>query len=175
MLSICILLRGSGVSARYCPSLQEHPAVDVHMSKRPSTEQNGGAAPKVRVRAKGQNEGAKVKIEVPAMADEAKATMHPTMQALHNIFNDTDFAVWLREQGTTAVSFGGLPAFDPARFEVGMMDGEYNCTMHATAILGTQLTHDHLVPGMASINRVMDMVWNRDSAARGGRQVNLLR
>ena len=136
------------------------------MSKRPAESSAEFPVPKSRVLKKSQAVPAAPGKEATGRAD---AAAHPTMKALTDIMEDKDFSAWLSEQGKAAISFGGLEPLDSDKFRNSMKDSEYMCTVHSTAIAATALTHAHLVPSMASIARLMDVVWNRDSAARGGR------
>ncbi|CAE7033684.1 unnamed protein product [Symbiodinium sp. CCMP2592] len=107
-------------------------------------------------------------VPVPA-AEENMASSHPTMLALMDKWTATSFQEWLKQQPMEPQAFGGLQAFDEQGFVEAMHSGgEYNCTVHASSILPSTLTHSHLVPGMSAVQRVMDNLWCRESASFHG-------
>ena len=107
-------------------------------------------------------------VPVPS-ADENMVSSHPTMLQLMDKWTATSFQEWLKQQPNQPQAFGGLQAFDQQGFVQAMHSGgEYNCTVHASSILPSTLTHSHLVPGIAAVRRVMDTLWCRESASYHG-------
>ena len=100
--------------------------------------------------------------------DETAVAKSPLMMRLKEGWGSQIMQDWLAACDQTAIPLGGIEAFSEERYKIAMQDGEYHCTVSATSILPTDLTHKHLIPGMAAVNKVMDTVWCREKAERGG-------